>query len=269
MKSKRGDELVVTAHEEKNQAALEPVEKIPAVLKPLANVKSTAEFLQKYIPREQVERLAGAMYGIADMGVWLPEWAKKASCQFWKNYFDKTPLDMLHSAEDFGVMLKMFEVFSNDFTVMPKSLCNWPKLEKFLGKIAHKVFSLCMDKVVTQFSDLEKSQFYAGRAKAEKIIERLNNPEYLKMVKRAKVYLAVAATWRQIESMETNAAREEWLRSFLEWHDAKTSERENKFSTAQLSSRDFYDIFQIIDLPGAAPGRPKKSETRAVEIVET
>jgi hypothetical protein len=258
------------------QDQIEQVEKIPAIFKPFVG-KTPAQFLEKYIAREKVEALAGAMFGFTDLGVAIPNWAKKASIQFWKNYVGDKPLEPLKSAEDFGVFVKLLELYTQGHFDETKPDKPPSKLEKFLSGIAGKVYSLLMKKIVSDFSDSEKSQFYAGCVRAGKIVEKMQNPNYLDMIKRAKVYLIIAAAWRQIERFKTHAERERWLQSLIEEKEptfTNGAKREIwlqtdegiKFSAKRLSSREFYDIFQIIELPGATPGRPKNLEIRAVEI---
>jgi hypothetical protein len=176
--------------------------------------------------------------------------------------------------------MKMIELFTQGHVPDPKPVKPLSKLEVFLGKIAGKIISICMEKIVSRLSDEEKSQFYAGRARADKIIEKMQNPNFLEMTKRAKVYIVIAAAWRKIEGFKTQAERERWLRPLIQEKEPifeNEAKREIwlqtnegiKFSAKQLSSREFYDIFQIIGLSGATPGRPKNPETRAGELVES
>jgi hypothetical protein len=261
------------------QDQIEPAEKIPAIFKPFVG-KTPAQFLEKYIAREKLEAMAGFMAGFTDLGVAIPDWSKKASIQFWKNYVGDKPLEPFKSAEDFGIFAKLLELYTKGQFSESKPINPPSKLDKFLSGIAGRVYSLLMKKVVSDFSDAEKSQFYAGCVRAGKIVEKMQNPNYLDMIKRAKVYLIIAAAWRQVEKFKTHAERERWLRSLIEEKEPtfiNEAKREiwlqtnegKKFSAKRISSREFYDIFQIIELPGATPGRPKNPETRAVEIMES
>ena len=271
MKIEFRNQSVTPALLSKNVDGVEPIEKVPAIFKPFAG-KTPAQFLAKYIHREKLEAMAGAAAGFVDLGLPIPEWTKNASCQFWKNYIgDRPPLDPSKSAEDFGVMVEMIRRYIlGDFNGR-KPITSPTILEKFCDKIAGKFCSIIIEKAIPTLSNEEKSQFYAGCARAEKIIERLQDTKTIEMVKRANVYLLIATAWRQIESLKSHAERERWLRPLLEEKEPKFKsdvERElwvhgtegKKFSAKRLSSREYYDIFQIVGLPGAAPGRPKNSE---------
>ena len=237
---------------------VETVEKIPVWMMPFVGKKTPAEFLETYIPRDKLEAMAGAMSGFVDLGITVPEWAKKASFQFWKNYIGNKPLHPTKSAEDFGVMVVMLEKFTQGHFTQLETAKPPSKLEKLLGKIAKKVYSLLMDKIVSKFSHEEKAQFYAGCVRGEKILARMLNPDHIAMIKRAQVYVVIAAVWRQFEKFPSHAAAERWLRA------EKVIGDEESFS-----SREVYSVFQVIGLPGASVGRPKKLETRHDEIAES
>jgi hypothetical protein len=251
MKTITNEKIATAAPLTSNAHLVKAAEKIPAIFKPFVG-KTPAQFLEKYIAREKLEALAGAMFGFTDIGVAIPEWAKKSSIQFWKNYVGNKPLDPFKSAEDFGVFVKMLELYMQGDFVEPVKTPS--KLEKFLSGIAGRVYSIVMKKIVSDFSDEENLQFYTGCVRAKQIIEKMKNPNYLDMIRRAKAYLIIATAWRQIEGFKTNAEREKWL---------------DKADAGFLSSSEYYQIFKLIDLPGAAPGRPKKLETRAAEIAES
>jgi hypothetical protein len=68
------------------------------------------------------------------------------------------------------------------------------------------------------------------------------------MVKRAHVYLVLATAWRKVETFNTHAERERWLGT-------------EKVIGDNFSTRELYQIFGLIGLLGAEPGRPKKSES--------
>ena len=252
MKTTSGKTILAPAPLTKGEP-VEPIGNVPLVFRPFVG-KTPAQFLGKYIAHEKLEMIAGAMSGFTDLGVSVPEWAKKASFQFWKNYIGNQPLEPFKSAGDFGVFVKILEFYMQGNFEEPKPFKPPSKLEKFLSGIAGRVYSLIMKKVVLDFSDQEKADFYAGFVRASALLEKLQNPDHLAMVRRAKVYLIIATAWKQIEGFKTNAERERWL------VEAKAG---------FLSSSEYYQIFKLIGLSGATPGRPKKLETRADEIVES
>lgn len=258
MKIKLAKHTVTPVRWSDGEGFVETVEKIPVWAKPFM-VNTPAEFLRNYIAKEKLEMIAGAMYGFADIGMTVPEWSKKASIQFWKNYIGNGgPLRPKESVEDFGVLAVMLEKFVQGHFLPSPTNEPLTKLEKFLGNIAKKICKLLSEKIISKLSHEEKAQFYIGCAKGEKIIVRMQNPDHLAMVKRAQVYIAIAAVWRQFEKFPSHAAAERWLR------DQKIIGDEDKFS-----SREVYAVFEVIELPGAAAGRPKNLKTRCAEITES
>lgn len=224
-----------------------PPEKIPIWAKPFVG-RTPAQFLEIYIPRKKVEALAGMMFAFADLGVTLPEWTQNASMQFWKNFIGNKPLRMTESTEDFGVFMVMLEWFIQNPRAFQSEAEPQSKLQNFLGGIAKRVYSLLKQKVVTNFSHAERAQFYMGCSRGEEILAKMRNPDHLAMVKLALLYLAVSVAWREIAEFETHAAREKWL-------------RDGQAIKPNVSSREVYQAFQIINLPGAKPGKPKQIET--------
>jgi hypothetical protein len=228
-----------------NEDWIEPVKKVPAFIKPFM-VDTPAQFLEKYIAREKLEALAGASYGFTDLGMEIPEWAKNASCQFWKNYIEKAPLRPRESVEDFGVLAVMMEKFTQGHFIPPQSITPPSKLEKFLSGIAKRVFFLLKEKIVSRLSHDEKAQFHKGCARGEKIIARMQNPNYLDMIQLAPVYLAVAVMWRKIESFDTHADRIQWLKANKVIKKFTTHDEVDKYVP---SDRVVYQAFDTIGLP--------------------
>lgn len=206
--------------------------------------KSPAQFFGEYLSPGQLEALAGIMFGLVDIGVPIPEWAKRASRQFWKFYV-RRQLDPMQSAEDAGVIHRVIEHFAQQPAPQPQSTLE--KRIMLAAMPAAKPGSEEMQKAALLLPPEEAAKFFAGRARAEKIIEKLQNPDYLKMVKLAPIYSAVAIRWKQFLTYSTHADREKWL-------------RDEKVIGENVSSREVYQAFARIELPGAERGRPKKSE---------
>lgn len=219
------------------------IENVPIFLRPF-NVTSPAAFLRKHFPEVVVERMAGFISGFGlEIGVELPEWVRNASKQFWKNYFPES-FRPTESVKDFGVLSKFLEEYAKHGT---KNKQTHP-IEKLMVRVAKSLWSFLMQRVISTFNDQENSDYYAGRVFADEIIKRLDDPNYLQMVKLAKLYMVVSVAWRKIESFATHAERERWLRS-------------EEVIGESVTSREVYQAFDRIGLPAARRGRPKKLET--------
>lgn len=229
----------------RNEDMPKPAEKVPAWAKPFVG-KTPAQFLEKYIAREKLEVMAGAMYGVVDLEMEIPEWAKNASCQFWKHYIGNCPLRPSESVEDFGVMVVMVEKHIRGFYIQPHPVTLSSKLDKFLGGVAKKVYSILMKKIVSEFSHEEKAQFYAGCARGEKIIALMQNPNHLDMIQLAPVYLVVATVWKKIESFDTHAERIQWLKANKVIKKVTSHDEVDKYVP---SDRVVYQAFDTIGLP--------------------
>jgi hypothetical protein len=235
---------------------IKPFEQIPVWARPFIG-KTPAQFLQKFIPRVKLEALAGAMFAFCDLGVTIPKWAQNASMQFWKNYIGNKPLRPTESAEDFGVLLVILEKFIKGHLIQPQTVAPTSKLEIFLSKIAKKVYSLLMREVESKLSHEEKSQFYAGCARGEQILARMQNSNFLDMMPLAPVYLVVAVAWKEIESLDTHAKRIQWLKDNKVIKMITTGDEAGKYVP---SDRSVYQAFDIIGLLGAKPGKSEKAE---------
>ncbi len=105
-----------------------------------------------------------------------------------------------------------------------------------------------LDKAAREESPEETAKFYAGRARGDKILEKLNNPHHLDMVKIAHIYLITAAAWKKFESFKSGGEAIRWLRS-------------QKVIGDNVSEREVYQVFQRIKLPLSKPGRPQTAKT--------
>jgi hypothetical protein len=220
-----------------------PPDKVPAFLKPFVG-KTAAQFLGKFFPQKTIEAMGGFISGIApNFGVDVPEWARESSKQFWKYYGFSKNFDASESVRDFGVFAGLVEHFVRNPQPEPKSL-----VDKFLTKAAPKFIKFLTEKAIADLSALQKSEYYAGQHRASEIISKMETPTYLDMVKLAPLYLVVSVAWKKIQSFDTHYEREKWLRT-------------EKVIKENVTSREVYQAFDVIGLPGAKPGRPKHPES--------
>lgn len=216
-----------------------PLDQIPAELQIFAGKTPAQMFACSYTP-EQVEKLAAMMVGIGfDIGIPLPEFARAASKQFWKYYFGNN-FNPNNSIKDFGQMTKLFDLANE----LPKSGEKKPFDELLLKALP--VFVQMITKGIEGLPDEEKANYFAGRAKGKRVIEKLDS-DYLKMVKRAPIYLLIAAAWRIFEAFKSQAEAERWMRA-------------NKIIGRNFESSEIRAVFRQIGLRYRGQGRPKKSE---------
>lgn len=212
---------------------------ISAELKPFA-VDNPAEMLGNYFPPEVVERFAGMVFGLGfDSGVSVPEFAKQASRQFWKYFFSRG-FNPLASTKDIGIFSKLLDLAGQSPSPRKKTAFEIAAL-----KALPKMLEL-FQKEVAKLSDEEKAKYYAGRVEAKAVMKKFH-PQYLKMVKRAPMYLAIAAHWRILQSFSSLAQAERWL-------------RDNKVIGKNVNSTEVRAVFRLVGLRYRGPGRPKKPE---------
>ncbi len=221
---------------------INPADGIPAFLKEFEGKTYAQVFGEMGISPEQHEAIAGLIFGfIGEIGLTIPEFSKSASKLFWKNYFGKE-LNINESLEDLGVASRIIEIYSEKQIQFPSA-----EMGNSIMTIAKPLFDL-LEKAARAETPEKTAMFYNGRARGEKILEKMNNPEYLKMVRRAPIYYVIAGAWRVFEKFSSQAEAERWLHS-------------NKIITGNIDSSEVRAIFRKVGLRYRAPGRPKKSET--------
>jgi hypothetical protein len=204
--------------------------------------KTPVEVARMFAPNIETKFLAGLLIGLGlDLGIPLPDWAKSASVQFWK-YFVGMGLDPLNSPKDAGVLIGLIEGIAKQHP--PEQSTN--EHENWIKNILPMLFE-ATNKEVQNLSVEATASFYSGRAKSGKIVQKLTNPDYLKMLKRAPIYLAVALLWEQFQLFKSQAEAERWLRA-------------EKVIDDNVDTREVRAAFTIIGLKYRGPGRPKKSE---------
>jgi hypothetical protein len=203
--------------------------------------KTPTEVIKMLFPNLKNELLAGLLFGFGlDLGIPLPDWAKSASVQFWK-YFVGTGFHPLRSSKDTGVLIGLMEGIAKH---RPFDQSN--QYETWIKNLLPMFFEAA-NKQVQNLSVEEAAKFYSGRARSGKVVEKVTNPSYLKMLKRAPIYWAVALRWEQFQFFTSQAEAERWLRA-------------EKVIGEAIDTREVRAAFTVIGLRYRGPGRPKKSE---------
>ena len=214
--------------------------------------RTPTEVMQALVPNIKIEIIAGLLIGVGvDLGIVLPDWAKEASVQFWK-YFVGKDFDPLHAPKDLGVLIGLIEGIAK----------RWPSENTGANGYESWIRSLLpafLDSVRKGEQDLspeEAAAYYSGRARSVVVVERVTDASYLKMLKRAPIYLAVALLWERFTPLTSQAEAERWLRS-------------EKVIAEDVDSREVRAAFTVIGLKYRGPGRPKKSENGCAKSKES
>jgi hypothetical protein len=232
-----------TIESEKPPSSPDTASDIPEPLKQFEGKTARELFLGNGATSQQADGMGGLVYGfIGEFGIPIPDFAKQASKQFWKNYLGKD-FNPQENIKDAGAVSRLLELMGGDCNVKPES------------KLAKKVLSAAipmagfLEKEARALSAVETAKFYAGRARAEKVWEKIKNPDYLKMIKRAPLYLVLAVAWREFEKFKSQAEAERWL-------------RDQKVIGENFDSSEVRAVFRLIGLRyGSKRGRPKKTKT--------
>ena len=223
--------------------------KFPPFMRPFIG-DSPAAVLGKFFPPKTVEAMGGLVSGIfPNFGVTVPEWARQASYQFWRQYGFSKGFNPFASPKDFGVLIGLMEHCIHKPSLKPKS-----HVERLFDKATPKMLSFFADQLTSDLSDLEKSQFYAGKHKAAEIFAKVENPDHLDMALLSQVYLVISVAWKEIESCETHAKRIQWLKDKKVIKLVTTNDEAGKYVP---SDRGVYQAFETIGLPTGKPGNPK------------
>ena len=202
------------------------------------------------VPNLPDDQLAGFLIGLGlNLEVPVPEWAKAASEQFWK-YFVGTNFDPLNSPQHAGILFGLAEGMATSPPLQePNSYVIWLKN-------ALAFFIDAGSKEAQKFPPQEAAKFFIGRAKSAAVVERMKNPDYLKMIKRAPIYLSVAVCWKRFESFTSQAEAERWLRA-------------EKVISENVDEREVRATFTVIGLKYRGPGRPKNVKTGRLDSSES
>jgi hypothetical protein len=219
-------------------------DEIPQEIKNLDG-KTPSQIIKALLPNAKIEPLAGLMYGVGiDLEIPIPEFAKNASKQFWKYYFGES-INTFESLEDQGAFARLLELIHKDISAETatagQDAFSWKNLIQKYGRL----FATQIEKEARGKHPIETAEFFEGRIRGQKAYERINNPEYLKMAKRAGIYECAATYWQQFERFHSYAEAERWLRA-------------QKAIGENVSSREVSAALKLIGLPSRGPGRPKK-----------
>ena len=198
--------------------------------------------IRKFFTQEQFEALFGGVSGIfKEPLIQLPKWAHEASAQFFK-YYDCDKLDPMNSSEDFGVLIKLGE----EYLRAPFPPVN--PFNKFMNQFAKLAMKLCLNFLFEPLSDADKVAFYKGKLRGAEILKKFQGEADLTMMRRPKIYIAIAILWRKFEKFSSRAEAIRYL-------------KENKMVSEDTSDRELYQIFDIIgyELPKGQAGRPRKN----------
>ena len=222
-------------------------DEIPVEFKQIEG-KTPEEILQTMLPHLRIETIAALMSGIGfELPVPIPEWAKNASRQLMKYYFPNR-LNPFDSIKDAGVLAGLAERIQNETANRPKTGPT-PEYAKLLNAIGKHGLDY-LEKDARAKSPDETAQFYAGRANAMRVFEKMSNPQYLTMQKRAPIYFCICILWQQFEKFKSGAEAERWMRA-------------NKVIGETVHSREVAAVFKLVGLHYRGPGRPQKEKTDA------
>lgn len=218
---------------------------IPEALKPFEGKTARELFLGHGAKPEQLAGTAGMLYGfMGDMGVPIPDFAKEASKQFWKNFLRKG-FDAEENVRDAGVVSRLLELVAGGEITEPQS-----KLEQKVIPAAQPMADI-LERGARKLSPEQTAEFYAGRADGEKFWTKIQDPNYLKMIKRAPLYIVLAVAWMEFEKFKSQAEAERWL-------------RKQNIIGENFDSGEVRAVFRVVGLSyGKRPGRPKKIKTDA------
>jgi len=209
--------------------------------------KTPRQFVEEMFPNGNPEAIMGHLSGLGlDFGVPIPQWAKAASNQFWQYYFrKKKPLDVTNSIEDKGAMASFMEDVIKE--VSAKEPVPHP-VDAMIRNIGSEMIS-AMEKDAREKNRQDTANFYIGRIRGGEAYENIKNPEYLKMLKRAPIYLSLCMCWQEFQKFESKAEAERWL-------------RKHKIISQDVNSREVMAVFSIVHFnPRGRPGRPKNPKT--------
>ncbi len=211
---------------------------IPAELKMFVT-NTPAELLGKYFTQEQAEKMAGMMSGMGyEVGIDVPEFARNASKEFWK-YFYRSGFNPVASQRDFGTLTKSLDAAGQVPSRRKKT-----DFEISMLRVLPVLFPL-WEKELAALPDEEKAEYYAGRVEGKKVINKFN-ADYIRMVKRARIYLFISMLWRLFEEFKSMAEAGRFL-------------RECKIINDKVSSDEVRAVFRQIGLRYRGPGRPKRT----------
>jgi hypothetical protein len=210
--------------------------------------KTAAQISAAILPNVEPEFVPSLMCGLGvDMKMAIPDWAKKASRQFWKYYFGRE-LDLAKSVEDRGAFTRCMEAITRDIEGQQPTEPQHPFVA-FIRTFGNPLVN-ALEKEARNKPPKAPAKFYVGRVRGEEAFEKIRNPEYLKMVKRAPIYFSLCTHWQKFKTFTSHAEAERWLRA-------------EKIIDSKVNSREVSAVFTGVGLPSRGPGRPKNPKTDA------
>jgi len=205
--------------------------------RPFGKLTVRAMLLSLGVKPEAVSAMAGlfSAWG-CNFGEEVPEFARLASKLAMRHLFegDFSPMGSVHDA---GMMVRMIEVLPDKPGFKLKG-----KLGRYFAKTT-KPLVMIFEACARSLSTKETAEFYAGRAECDEVLEKLENTHRFDMVKTFKVYVIIAARFKQFETFNGGEA----IR-FL---------RAERVIQDNCSDRELYQIFARIKLPLGNCGRPR------------
>ena len=169
-----------------------PMEQIAAVMPIFASNLAADDSLK-------MDKMAALLSGIElDLGVPIPFWAKTASKKFW----EATGFDFLANLQDKNGELSLSDIGKTVelMELMPKTISP-TKPEQAMQALVKYVKADALN-----LPAVKNMEFASGRMNVVKKIERGNN-----LTQRAKIYIMIAITWREIENFKSAGQLHNWL----------------------------------------------------------
>lgn len=204
---------------------------------------SPEEILQAILPQASLPKLVGLLSGtgfpvsLPD----LPDWAKNASARFWQNYFGPHKPFSPETIPDTGMFLAVMEEVGKS-APPPDHPPSSVVIKDFIPFIIE-----ALHKEAQALSPQQAANFYKWRAKGSQVVQRFNDPEYLKMQRRAPIYLALACLWEEFRRFTSQAEAYRWL-------------LEQKIIDHRMEIREVRAAFSLVGLRYRRPGRPRGSK---------
>jgi hypothetical protein len=189
-----------------------------------------AEICNSQNPEAATALFAGLFSGVGiNLGVSIPEWAKKASQKGWQawgiDFFKElqTP-----TPDSVGKLVELANIIQQSAA---------PNLgEQILVTLSNYIKSN-----IGELSAEELKKYAEGRLATPKMVEKAKNPS-----ERALVFMSIAVHWQEVEKLGSHAKTHQWL-------------LDNRIISPLTDRAETSKFFREIDLPKGKAGRPKKN----------
>ncbi|MGH7869226.1 MAG: hypothetical protein ACREP9_16725 [Candidatus Dormibacteraceae bacterium] len=205
--------------------------------------KPPIEVLESLLPKANLPRLLALLHGAGFPCSLpqIPEWAKNASNRFWHYYFGGRKPFGPETIPDTGMFLALVEEVSKNQAPSNEipTLAGIQGLIPFLTQALHKEAQALPPE--------QAAEFYKWRAKGARAAQRISDPDFLKMQRRAPIYLALTCFWVEFEQLSSQAEAYRWL-------------REHNTIDEGVEIREVRAALSLVGLRYRLPGRPRKSK---------